>query len=395
MEFDGVKLPVMERFDYKDAFVLVRTDLNLPLDDKGKPDSKFRAVQTLDTLRYLLDAGAKILLATHMERKVDGKKENPNLKFLIPYLANMLNAPDDEILFVDNYLTNEAGNIIRPMKPGQIALYNNLRLHKGEKECDGEFTTTLGRWADYLVEDAFGAFHREHASIVQLPFIFKGKCAIGKLVQKELEAYNAYLKHPKSPMLAIIGGAKIEGDKPGKESDKLRVINALLDNPDCEILLGGLLGFYAARTNFDVNEGPVPSEEVRKAIFAINTETKRVFWPEDFIFHGGTGLQLSPKDIGPKAIKKFIRKIGHARTIFHNGPVSHFEAGFTGTEKILHAIADNQEAVTVIGGGDTINAAEKLGVMSKFNFASTGGGALLNLIANGTLPGIKAVAASI
>lgn len=380
MKFNGLKIPIMENVKFKGKRVLVRVDYNVPVNSKGEPDSEFRIMQTIETIQYLIREGAIVLLVSHLELK----KKNLSLEFLVPTLSEILN---QNVIFIKDYLDGAANEAIGKMKPGQVALFENIRFHEGEKKCDEDFAEQLAGYGDYLIEDAFGVFHRKHASITALPPFFKGRCAAGKLVQKELLAIETHMNNPKTPMIAIIGGAKLD------EGGKLEVINALLKK-DYKVLLGGLLGFFVSRFEWDVDIGPKPEKEIRETIKKIETKPGQLFWPYDFIYQGGVNFPLSPKDIGPDTIERYIKMIGEAKTIFCNGPVGHFETDQykKGTEKILRAIAENKYAVKIIGGGDTISAAEQGGFINKYTHVSTGGGALLNLIANGTLVGIEALA---
>lgn len=323
-------------FDLKNKRVLLRCDFNVPLNEKGEILNDFRIKAALPTIEYLIKAGAKIILISHLAEP-ERQDKRYSLKPVAQRLEELLR---QKIEFVEGAIPG-----IAPC--GEVVLLENLRFHKGEKENNEEFAKELAGLADIYINDAFGVCHREHASVAAITkFLASGA---GFLLEKEIEALSQSLNQPERPLVAIIGGKKIE--------TKIKVIDQFLKKADC-LLLGGKIGLEA------------------------NIKSDKLVVPLD----DKEGL-----DIGPKSIKAFSEIIKKARTIIWNGPMGKFEDKRfeKGTKEIAKAIAKNKKAFKIAGGGETIEAIFKYGLENKFNHISTGGGAMLAFLSDEKLPGIE------
>lgn len=339
-------------FNVKGKRVLVRCDFNVPLSDKGEILDDFRIKQTLPTIKHLMSEEARIVLMSHLGRPngkvVEGLKLDPIQVRLMEYLdVSIVKAPD--------CIGEEAEKWTREMQAGEILLLENLRFHKEEKENNDNFSKELSKMADIYINDAFGACHRAHASIVGVPKHLPS--GAGLLLEKEIKALTELNNNPKKPLIAIIGGAKVE--------TKIKLIDKISEIADF-VLIGGL---------------------VKKAIVGENIrleEPKKIIAPIDEIGGG--------KDIGPQTIKLFQEKIAQAKTIFFNGVLGLVEEKefAKGTEEILRAIAQSK-AFSIIGGGDMTQVIIKLDLIEKFNHVSTGGGAMLAFLSGEKLPGLESL----
>ena len=353
--------------------VLLRVDFNVPLNDDGSisDDSRIRAA--LPSIRYALQNGASLVLMSHLGRP-DGK---PTPKYsLRPCAARLAELLDKPVAF--------------DKEPGPIVLLENLRFHPGEEHPDKEpgFVDTLARLGDVYVNDAFGAAHRAHASITLLAERFPGKAAMGFLMEKELQVLSELLTAPKRPFYAIMGGAKI--------STKLGVVNSLLKRVDLLFIGGGMAPSFFAAQNVKVGASPIerftlpPMEKVRLPTdiviadaFAKDAHRQTVL-AKNGIPDGWQGM-----DIGPRTVAEWSEALKNAGTVFWNGPLGVFEfpAFAAGTRAIAEALA-GLKANVVIGGGDSVAAIEQMGLQDRFSHLSTGGGASLEFLEFGHLPGV-------
>lgn len=337
-------------FDIANKRVLVRADFNVPLSEKGEILDDFRIKQTLPTIEYLIEKGAKVILMSHLGRPegklVEEFRLSPVQDKLMEYLdVSIIKAPD--------CIGEEIEKWTREMQPGEILLLENLRFHQGEEENDENFTKELAKLGDIYINDAFGCSHRAHASIVGIPkFLPSGA---GLLLEKEIKALNGLMKDPQKPLVAIIGGKKVE--------DKAKAIDKISEIADL-VLVSGL---------------------IKKEIEEKNIQLK---YPEKII--GPVDETGEGKDIGLKTIELFKEKILQAKTIFWNGPLGMIEKEefSKGTEEVAKAIVESG-AFSVVGGGETVEFITKLSLVEKFNHVSTGGGAMLEFLSGETLPGLE------
>lgn len=339
-------------FDLKDKRVLVRCDFNVPLSKEGEILDDFRIKQALPTIFYLMENKAKIVLMSHLGRPggkaVEGLKMDPVQVRLMEYLdVSVTKAPD--------CVGEEIEKWTKKMIPGEILMLENLRFHKGEEEGDKSFAAELAKMGDFYINDAFGASHRAHASISGVPELLPS--GAGLLLQREVEELSALMESPQKPLVAVIGGAKAD--------TKMKVIDRISAVADW-VLISGLLD---------------------KAIIKENIELKypgKVVKPVDEARDG--------KDIGPETIRIFKEKILEAGTVFWNGPFGKIEEEefSQGTEEIAKAIIKSGSH-SVIGGGETVEFVNRIGLLPKFSHASTGGGAMLEFLSGKELPGIEAL----
>ena len=374
--------------------VLVRCDFNVPLDKETGEITDNRRIRTaIPTIKYLLDNNAKIILCSHLGRP----KGEFNLKYsLRPVAEELSKLLNKEVKLAKDVIGEDAVNLSSNIKEGEIVLLENVRFHKEEEENNPEFAKKLASFADIYVNDAFGTAHRAHASTVGVADYLPA--VSGFLIEKELEFLGSSLENPERPFVAILGGAKV--------SDKIGVIENLLDKVDTLLIGGGMAyTFYKAQGH---NIGTSICEEDKlelaneilekakqkevKLLLPIDNhisseysnEAEDRFVEEQEIPEGFMGL-----DIGPKTINLFCEIIKDAKTVLWNGPlgVTEFTKFEEGTKKIAKALAESK-AVTIIGGGDSAAAIEKMGLADKMTHISTGGGASLEFLEGKILPGI-------
>lgn len=374
--------------------VLVRCDFNVPLDKETGEITDNRRIRTaIPTIKYLLDNNAKIILCSHLGRP----KGEFNLKYsLRPVAEELSKLLNKEVKLAKDVIGEDAVNLSSNIKEGEIVLLENVRFHKEEEENNPEFAKKLASFADIYVNDAFGTAHRAHASTAGVADYLPA--VSGFLIEKELEFLGSSLENPERPFVAILGGAKV--------SDKIGVIENLLDKVDTLLIGGGMAyTFYKAQGH---NIGTSICEEDKlelaneilekakqkevKLLLPIDNhisseysnEAEDRFVEEQEIPEGFMGL-----DIGPKTINLFCEIIKDAKTVLWNGPlgVTEFTKFEEGTKKIAKALAESK-AVTIIGGGDSAAAIEKMGLADKMTHISTGGGASLEFLEGKILPGI-------
>lgn len=380
--------------DLQGKKVLLRCDFNVPQDkETGVITSDKRIVASLPTIRYLLDHGAAVIACSHLGKPKGTWKEELTLAPVAKRLSELL---DMEVLFAKDIIGEDARSKAAALKPGQILLLENLRFDKGEEKNDPEFAKALASMADVYVSDAFGTVHRAHASTAGVAAFLPAYA--GLLVEKELSVMGKALEDPKRPFVAILGGAKV--------SDKIGVINNLLEKADTIIIGGGMaytflkaMGHNVGTSLLEEDKVEYAGEMMEKAVSknvllllpvdtAVHTkfENSNEFLTVDVarIPDGYMGL-----DIGPKSIALFSEAIEAAGTVVWNGPMGVFEfpAFAAGTEAVAKAVAESG-AVTIVGGGDSAAAVEKLGYADKMTHISTGGGASLEFLEGKELPGV-------
>lgn len=374
--------------------VLLRCDLNVPLskDDKNVITSDKRIVESLKTIKYLMNAGAKVVICSHLG------KTGQNLS-LAPVAKRLSELLDVEVTLIKDIYSKEAYEIVSKMNDSDVVLLENTRMYEGEEKNDDELSKRLASFGEIFVNDAFGTAHRAHSSTVGVTKYLPS--VAGFLIEKELDALDRGINEPKRPLIAIIGGAKV--------SSKIGVLTKLMEKVDT-ILIGGAMTYtFIKAQGGNVGKSLVEDDkiDVAKQILKL-AEEKNV----NFILPVDTVVAKEPDensdskvvsiseiedeymglDIGPKTIAMFVKEIKQACTVVWNGPVGMFEIEkfAEGTKKIAQAMAES-DAITIIGGGDSAAAVEKFGLEKQMSHVSTGGGASLELMEGKKLPGIEAL----
>lgn len=377
--------------------VFVRVDFNVPLQD-GVITDDTRIVAAIPTIQHLVKAGAKVILASHLGRPKGEKNPKYSLAPVAKALAEKLVMP---IVFVPDCIGEEVKKAVDALGDGQIILLENLRYYAGEEKNDPDFAAQLASLADAYVNDAFGTAHRAHASTYGVAEKLPIKVA-GFLIEKELAYLGDKTAHPDRPLAVILGGAKV--------SDKIKVIDALLDKADT-ILIGGAMAYTFALANGktvgDSLSEPDKIDTAKAAMKKAAEKGVKFLLPVDTLVTNaldfGSGTVGETKvvegdiedgwegvDIGPKTTALYAEEIAKSRTILWNGPMGIFEidACSKGTIAMAEAIASNQECTSIIGGGDSVTAIKKNGFADKVTFMSTGGGASLEFLEGKELPGV-------
>ena len=383
--------------DLKGKIVFLRVDFNVPLDEECKIRDDSRIKAALPTINYLIEQKARVVVASHLGRPKGEYIPEFSLKPVAERLAELI---PQEVILAPDVIGDEVLKLKKELKEDQVLLLENLRFHKGETANDSSFAQLLAQEVDYYVNDAFGASHRSHASVVGIAQYVE-KAAAGFLLKKEVDYLSKAVHSPPKPYVAILGGAKV--------SDKIPVIENLLNKAD-SILIGGAMAYtFFKAQGYEVGRSLVEEDKIELARLLLDRaqeEKVNFYLPSDHLVAAEKDSDAEVKtldspplpsdlmglDIGPKTVEKYSEIIAKAKTIFWNGPMGVFEIDkfSQGTMKIAEAVA-NSEALSIVGGGDSVAAVYKAGVSEKISHISTGGGASLEFMANETLPGIEAL----
>ncbi len=390
--------------DLTDKRVLIRVDFNVPLAD-GIITDDTRIRETLPTIEYALRRRAKVILCSHLGRPKGKPVESMSLRPLVDRLRELLDhviSDDENVAFSPDCVGEIATEMAMNLESGQPLLLENLRFHAEEEANDPAFAKQLASLCDIYINDAFGSAHRAHASTEGITHFVK-VAAAGLLMEKELTYLGKALTEPDKPFVAIIGGAKV--------SDKIQVIDNLLDKADAIIIGGGMAYTFLNAQGQTTGKSLVETDKIdvaKAALAKAKDKGVRFLLPVDHVLadkfapdaktqiFSGTGAfpaDLMALDIGPKSIALFEDEISEARTIIWNGPMGVFEmpAFAHGTNQIAAAVARNRDATTIVGGGDSVAAVHQSGVASRITHISTGGGASLEFLEGKTLPGVAAL----
>jgi len=374
--------------------VLLRCDFNVPQDKAtGEITSDKRIVASLPTIQYLLDHGAAVIACSHLGKPKGEWKESLTLAPVAKRLSELLGKP---VIFAKDIVGEDAKAKAAALQPGEILLLENLRFEKGEEKNDPEFAKELASLADVYVSDAFGTVHRAHASTAGVAAYLPAYA--GLLVEKELSVMGRALENPKRPFVAILGGAKV--------SDKIGVIQNLLDKADTIMIGGGMAYTFLKAMGYSVGDSLLEADKVdfaREMIEQAQKKNVMFLLPVDTAIHTKfentnefmtVDVSMIPDgymglDIGPQTVELFSAAIRQAGTIVWNGPMGVFEfsAFAAGTEAVAKAVAES-DAITIVGGGDSAAAVEKLGYADRMTHISTGGGASLEFLEGKDLPGV-------
>jgi len=387
----------VEELNVQDKRVFLRVDFNVPLTEEGKIRDDTRIRASLPTIQYLLEHGARLVIASHLGRPKG--KVDPKLS-LKPASARLAELIPNRVIQAPDVVGAEVSRMKKELGKGEVLVLENVRFYKAETSNDETFARQLAEDIDVFINDAFGSCHRAHASVAAIAGFIKEKAA-GYLLKKEVDYLRKAVHAPAKPYVAILGGAKVE--------DKIPVIENLLNKAD-DILIGGAMAYtFLKAQGQDVGKSLVEDDkkDIALAILKKAAEKKVNFLlPLDHVLatavEEGAATRIAEStpfpadmmgvDIGPKTIEAFSAIIAKAKTIVWNGPLGVFEidAFAKGTIRIAEAVAASS-AISIVGGGDSIAAVKKAGVTDKISHISTGGGASLEFLAYETLPGIEAL----
>ncbi len=393
---DYLNKKTVKDIDVKGKRVFLRCDFNVPFDEKGNITDTKRIDESLKTIKYLIDNDAKLILCSHLGRPKNGFEDKLSLKPVAKYLKEVLGR---DVKLAKDVAGEDTKKIVNSLKPGEICMLENIRFEDGERSNSPEFAKKLASLADVCINDAFGASHRAHASTAGVAKLLPA--GYGFLIEKEISTMSRILNNPKRPFVSILGGAKI--------SDKIGVINSLLDKVDILIIGGGMSYTFANALGYSVGTSLCETEKLGlakdmmakakekgvKLLLPIDVKVAKEYDPNaeykvvsfDKIPDGWMGL-----DIGPKTAKLFSEAIAGAGTVVWNGPmgVSEWDNFASGTFAVAKAIAESG-AISIIGGGDSAAAIYKLGFASKMTHISTGGGASLTFLEGKPLPALEVI----
>jgi len=386
----------IDQIELKGKRVFIRVDFNVPQDEKGNITDDTRILLSLPTIRFASDAGGKVILASHLGRPKGKKDPKFSLAPVVERLSQLLGK---KVALAPDCIGEEVQKQIREMKGGEIVLLENLRFHPEEEKNEEAFSRALASLCDIYIDDAFGAAHRAHASTEGMTRFVK-TVAAGFLMTKEIASLEKALVSPQKPYVAILGGAKV--------SDKIGVIQNLLDKVTTLLIGGGMAYTFLKGEGFQVGKSLVEEDQIGFSLKLLENAKGKIKFllPSDHIAAERMDIQAKREivkndkipagwvclDIGPETAKTFSEEIQSAKTIVWNGPMGVFEMEpfSQGTFAIAKAIA-NSSAFSIVGGGDSVSAVNKAGVADRISHISTGGGASLEFLEGKKLPGIEAL----
>ncbi len=387
--------------DLKNKKVLMRVDFNVPLNDDGTIADDSRIKASLPSIRYVIDHDGSLILMSHMGRPKGKKDPKLSLKNCAIRLSELLNT---DVIMAPDCIGEDVEELAKELKPRDVLLLENLRYYEAEEkpEKDPSFAEKLAKLGDIYVNDAFGTAHRKHSSIYTITKYFPKKSAAGFLLQKEIDYLGKCVTNPEKPFFAIVGGAKI--------STKIGVITNLIGKVDSLFIGGGMAYTFLKAKGIDVGKSIFEQDKVEEAKNIMKKcEEKKVnlFLPMDLVIADDFKNEANHKiistneniptgwegmDIGPKTIDKWSKELEKGKTILWNGPLGVFEfPNFAKGTNAIARILSNISATTIVGGGDSVAAINNLNLIDKFSHVSTGGGASLEYIEYGHLPGIEAL----
>ncbi len=390
----------VDDFNFSGKRALIRVDFNVPLNDKYEITDDTRLRAALPTIKKILTDGGSVILMSHLGRPKNGPEEKFSLKHVVPYLSEKLGV---DVQFANDCIGESAFAKSAALKPGDVLLLENLRFYTEEKKGDEAFAEKLARHGDVWVNDAFGTAHRAHASTAVIAKYFDDRIC-GYVINAELENASRVLQSGEKPLTAIMGGAKI--------SDKILIIENLIDRVDNLLIGGGMAYTFFKAKGGKIGNSLVEEEKLDLALKLIEKAKDKgvnLLLPVDSVtadaFANDATIEVVDNmsikdgfmglDIGPKAVKDFVKVIQESKTILWNGPMGVFEMSnyANGTKKIAEAIvaATEKGAFSLIGGGDSASAVNNLGYGDKVSYVSTGGGALLEYMEGKALPGVEAL----
>ncbi len=387
-------MKTLENLNVQGKRVLVRVDYNLPIKD-GVVQDTTRVEASLPTLHKLLEGGAAVILMSHLGRPKNGIEDKFRLAPIAPVLEKLLGKPVRYV--ASSPASNETAAALADLKPGEVALLENVRFEAGEEKNDRALSEKLSKLGDAFVLDAFGSAHRAHSSVSGVAEFLPS--AGGILLEQEVKALGQLIANPNAPYVVIIGGAKV--------SDKLKVIENLLPKVDKMLIGGGMAYTFVKAQGGKIGKSIHEDDFLTKALELLATYGSKIVLPTDTLcgdaFSNEANTSVHPTnaipddlegmDIGPDSQVAFAAALVGAKTVFWNGPMGVFEfpTFASGTNAVANALAKLEGAYTVVGGGDSVSAINKSGQADKISHISTGGGASLELLEGLELPGVVAV----
>lgn len=377
--------------------VFIRCDFNVPMDEFGNITDDRRIISAVPTIRYCLDQGCAVILASHLGRPKNGYDESFSLAPVAKRLSRILH-PD--VIFANDVIGADAKQKVENIKSGEVVMLENLRFEKGETKNDESLAKALSEYAQVYINDAFGVCHRAHASVEAITKFYDNEHkAAGFLLQKEINFAERLIKQPSRPFVAVVGGSKVSG--------KLQALTNLLPRVDKLIIGGGMAFTFLKALGYNIGNSLLEEELIDEAMKIIQKGKElgvKLYLPVDVVaaqtFSADSAIKFVTTqeipagwmglDIGPATTRLFKEALSDAQTIWWNGPMGVFEMDkfSKGSIKISHAIAESH-ATTVVGGGDTADVVARAGDADEMTFISTGGGASLELIEGKELPGVK------
>ena len=394
-------MKTIDQISFSGKKALIRVDFNVPLDKDYNITDDNRMTAALPTINKILKDGGAVILMSHLGRPKDGPTEKYSLKHLIPHLSDLLG---QQVEFADDCIGAEAVEKAKDLGKGEVLLLENLRFYKEEEKGDKDFAEKLSKLGDIYVNDAFGTAHRAHASTSVIAQFFPNAKYFGYLMAGELENAEKVLNGAAKPFTAIMGGAKV--------SDKIELIEKLLDKVDNLIIGGGMAYTFAKAQGGTIGTSLLEADKLELALNLIEKAKAKgvnLLLPTDTIiadnFANDANTEVSPTraikdnwmglDIGPETIKAFSKVVEESKTVLWNGPMGVFEMESfeVGTKAIADAVvkATEKGAFSLIGGGDSAAAVAKFNLTHEVSYVSTGGGALLEYMEGKELPGVKAI----
>lgn len=395
-------MKTVSQFDFKGRKALIRVDFNVPLDKATfavTDDTRIRAA--IPTIKKILTDGGSVILMSHLGRPKEGPEEKYSLKHTLPTVSALLGV---NVQFANDCVGAEAEAAAAGLKPGEVLLLENLRFHKAEEKGDAAFAQQLAKLGDFYVNDAFGTAHRAHASTAVIAQYFPDARCFGFVMSGELESVNKVLNGAQKPFTAIMGGAKV--------SDKILILQQLISKADHIIIGGGMAFTFIKAMGGNIGKSLVEDDRLETALAILEDAKKRgvqIHLPVDAVaadaFDNNANKQTCAVnnipdgwmglDIGPETETNYNAVIAQSKTILWNGPMGVFEMPSfeSGTKSAAFAVAAATKtgAFSLIGGGDSVAAINKYHLAEQVSYVSTGGGALLEYIESGTLPGIEAI----
>ena len=394
-------MKTIDQVNFSGKKALIRVDFNVPLDKDFNITDDNRITAALPTIQKILKEGGAVILMSHLGRPKDGPTDKYSLKHVVKHLSDLLG---QQVEFANDCIGDEALTKAKDLKAGEVLLLENLRFYKEEEKGDKDFAEKLSKLGDVYVNDAFGTAHRAHASTAVIAQFFPNAKYFGYLMAGELENAEKILNHAEKPFTAIMGGAKV--------SDKIELIEKLLDKVDNLIIGGGMAYTFAKAQGGEIGKSLLEADKQELALSLIEKAKAKgvnLLLPtdsiiaDDFNNDAKTGVTSNKEipadwqglDIGPETVKAFSKVIEESKTVLWNGPMGVFEMESfdKGTKAVAEAVvaATKNGAFTLIGGGDSAAAVAKFGFTDDVSYVSTGGGALLEYMEGKELPGVKAI----